>query len=268
MKIRHYKPKNKTLREYIESYYIINKGTSREPIHYLTFPNNFNILTTSQNCNVEMEKELILIVPSDEKMMTSNLVLRYIKPFRVFYQEPVNEVTIKFKPLGIHRFVANISKYLIKEFHTDFEPFNDLNQEMEAILSILDKDEQVHQLENYWLSKFIIAEVDRLQSIVNDIENELRIAEIAKKHNISRQYLSKIFIKNLGKTPSEYRKVHKFERSLQDFYKVNNLTELSYYSNFYDQSNFIKEFKSLTNIKPGLFFKKTETNKEVNWLFL
>ncbi|WP_165776583.1 helix-turn-helix domain-containing protein [Maribacter sp. 4G9] len=256
------------MRKYIDGYYFMAKGESELPVHYLTFPYNLCFVTTTQNSNVKIGEEKIIVTPSKKKKIVTDLVVRFNKPFKVVYQEPTNEITIKFKPLGLNRFVANLSDYLINGFYMDFQPFDDLNTEMQSIFGIVNKEEQIERLESYWLSKLKNVELDRLENIVADIESERTIAEIAKKHQISRQYLNKIFLKNLGKTPSEYRKVHKFRRALLDFQKVNNLTELSYESLFYDQSHFIKEFKSLTNINPSFFFKNIDSNKEIAWLFL
>lgn len=268
MNVQHYKPKNKTLKKYIAGYYFITKSQSKLPIRYLTFPTNFPVVSTSQDADVKFDFEKIAVTPSKNKRIVTDLVVRYTKPFEVFYQNPVNEITIKFKPLGLNRFVTNLSEYLSKGFYMNFQPFNDLNLEMKSIFDIANRDEQIEQLEKYWLSKIQNVELDRLEKIVADLEGEQSIAEISKKHKISRQYLNKVFIKNIGKAPSEYRKVHKFRKALIDFQKVNNLTELTYESLFYDQSHFIKEFKSLTNIKPSSFFKNIDSNKEIAWLFL
>jgi AraC-like DNA-binding protein len=268
MNVQHYKPKNKTLQKYIAGYYFMTRGESKIPVHYLTFPNNLCIVSTTQNSIVKIGEEKIIVTPSKKKMIVTDLVVRYAKPFKVVYQEPANEITIKFKPLGLNHFVPNLSEYFINGFYMDFQPFKDLNKEMQAIFGIVNRNEQIVRLEDYWLSKFKNVELDRLEKIVTDLEGEHSIAEISKKHKISRQYLNKIFLKNIGKKPSEYRKVHKFRKALLDFQKVNNLTELSYESLFYDQSHFIKEFKSLTNIKPSSFFKNIDSNKEIAWLFL
>lgn len=268
MNVQHYKPKNNTLKRYIAGYYFMTKSESKLPIHYLTFPTNHLIVSTNQDANVQFNFEKIVVTPSKNKNIITDLVFRYTKPFEVFYQEPTNEITIKFKPLGINRFVPNISDYFKNGFCTDFQPFDDFNLEMQFIFDLDNLDQQIEQLEKYWLSKFLNLELDRLEKIVGDLEGELSIEEISKKHQISRQYLNKVILKNLGKTPSEYRKVYKFRKALLDFQKVNNLTELSYKSLFHDQSHFIKEFKSLTNITPSSFFKQIDSNKEIAWLIL
>lgn len=268
MNIQHYKAKNVALRKYIDGYYFMVKGESELPVQYLSFPSNFSFVSTTQNSSVKISEEKIIVTPSKKQKIVTDLVVRYTKPFKILFQEPTNEITIKFKPLGLNRFVPNLSNYFVNGFYMDFQPFDDLNIEMQSIFDIKNRDEQIERLETYWLSKLKNIELDRLETIVADVESEQSIAEISKKHQISRQYLNKVFFRNVGKTPSEYRKVFKFRRALQDFQKVNSLTELSYKSLFYDQSHFIKEFKSLTNINPSLFFKNIHSNKELVWLFL
>jgi len=64
----------------------------------------------------------------------------------------------------------------------------------------------------------------------------------------------------MGCSPVEYRRICRFRSSLTN--RLNNshfknLTEISYEEGFYDQSNFIKEFKKITNHNPKDFFKTT-----------
>ncbi|KKL05761.1 hypothetical protein LCGC14_2602810 [marine sediment metagenome] len=234
----------------------------------MTFPNNFCIVSTIQNSSVKLVDGKVIIAPSTNKSIVTDVVVSYIKPLEVVYQKPVNEITIKFKPLGFNHFVNNPSDYFKEGLNRDIKPFEDFDEQMDTILNISNKNEQVENLEKYWLSKLKIVELDKIEAIVQDVESALGMAEIAKKHNISRQYLNKIFTRNLGKTPSEYRKVFKFKKALEGFQSVNDLTELSYNCLFYDQSHFIKEFKSLTNMKPSSFFRNIDASKEAIWLFL
>lgn len=107
-----------------------------------------------------------------------------------------------------------------------------------------------------------------LEKIIKEIENDTRINEIAKKYNISRQYLNKLLQKKVGKSASEYRRIYRFRKSIAENNEVRNLTELSHENLFYDQSHFIKDFRELTHKTPGSFLKKVDTGKEVVWLFI
>lgn len=107
-----------------------------------------------------------------------------------------------------------------------------------------------------------------MESILVDVENGLHINDIAKKHNFSRQYLHKLFLKNIGKSLIEYRKIHRFRSSIINQRKSKSLTELAHGNLFYDQSHFIKDFKQFTHINPAAFFQKVDANKEIVWLFI
>ena len=72
----------------------------------------------------------------------------------------------------------------------------------------------------------------------------------------------------MGKSPSEYRKIYRFRKSIIDKEQVKSLTELSHENLFYDQSHFIKDFRKLTHKNPKSFFKKVNTETEVLWFFV
>jgi AraC-like DNA-binding protein len=96
---------------------------------------------------------------------------------------------------------------------------------------------------------------------------------LAKKHNTTRQNLTKHFESNLCKSPSDFKKIQRFREALKsqiNSQTKNNLTSLSYDMLFYDQSHLIKDFKSLTGLTPKKFFKNisSQENGEVNWLFV
>ncbi|MBL0911162.1 MAG: helix-turn-helix transcriptional regulator [Bacteroidia bacterium] len=267
MKLDFYKPKNEILQKYIEGYYFISEDKNSGPVTYYTFPNNFSILSINQNAEVEFENNKIIISGTAKENITADLVTRYTEPIEVFYERSVNEITIYFKPLGIDHFLGNtgIPKQNKME---DFNPFPDFKEAMQEIFRTAYREQQIELLEGYWLSKFIKKDTAVIEQIVSDIEADLKMEEIAEKHNLSRRYINKLFLKKVGKTPSEYRKIYRFRTALNEAKKAKNLTQLSHNSLFYDQAHFIKDFKKLTNINPGFFFKNVDTEKGNVWLFI
>lgn len=268
MKLEFYKPKNDLLNQYIEGYYFISESENPHPLNYWTFPNNFFILSVSQNVEVGFDKEKIIIKPSTEKNTTANFVSRYRKPIEVLFETAVNEITIYFKPLGINHFIDNTELLFSHDGIDDFEPFSDFKTQMEEIFLVENREMQIELLETYWLSKFHPQPTSLKPEILKDVESELKIDEIARKHQFSRQHLNRLFLKNVGKSPSEYRKIHRFRNSILQQKVSKNLTELSYDASFYDQSHLIKDFKALSNMTPHSFFKKVDTEKENLWLFI
>ncbi|REC44281.1 helix-turn-helix domain-containing protein [Chryseobacterium sp. 5_R23647] len=270
MNLKFYSPKSDVLKKYIKGYYFIIEDNEYDQVIYKTFPNNYNIVTVMQNISLHQSDNQIIITASKEKNIFSNIVYRYKNPIEIFYQKQCNEITIYFKPLGLNFFIDKLEPFYSKD-HTraiEFDPFIDYKAEMEKIFSIQNREEQIEEFENYWLSKFIEKDFSMMKILIQEVETDININEIAKKNKISRQYLNKLFQKNIGKSPSEYRKIHRFRKSIADNNQSKNLTELSYENLFYDQSHFIKDFRELTRKNPKLFFKKVDTEKENVWLFI
>ncbi|KFC20185.1 helix-turn-helix domain-containing protein [Chryseobacterium sp. FH1] len=268
MKFEFYKPKNELLRKYIEGYYFISPDENAEPLHYWTFPNNFFIFSINQNADIEINNLQIIVKQSKNHNIISDFVAKYTKPIEVIYEGAVAEVTIYFKPLGINQFVKNPEVFFKNILGLDFSPFEDLNDSMESIFKIKDREIQRKKLEEFWLSKLEEKDFSDLENIISDIESDFRIDDIAIKNNFSRQYLNRLFSKTIGKSPSEYRKIHRFRNAIINQKNQRNLTDLSLESSFYDQSHLIKDFKQLTNVSPNSFFKTVNTEKENVWLFI
>ncbi|WP_250253590.1 helix-turn-helix domain-containing protein [Chryseobacterium sp. Marseille-Q3244] len=268
MKVEFYKPKNNILKNFIEGYYFIADNQSSDSIRYLTFPNNFCILSVICNSDLILGENQIIVTPSVQNEIVAGLVFRYNYPIEVICEKPINEITIYFKPLGLNYFVNDSRVFSERKNVSDYNPFSDFKNCMNKILNHTNREEQIELLESFWLSKFQPKDFSLMKQILSDIERDLKIEEIAKKHNLSRQYINKLFIKNIGKTPSEYRKIYRFRNAVISKKKSKNLTDLSHGNLFFDQSHFIKDFKELTAIKPSLFFKNVDTNKENVWLFI
>jgi len=264
----YYKTKHSELRQFIEGYYFIKTDENTKPLNYYTFPNNFFIVSLNLGAEFDISETRFLIRNSPYPTFSSNFVSRYIKPIEIIFEGMINELTIYFKPLGIHHFVSNSDAYLKQKSSLNFNPFDDFHPVMKTILQMKDRTLQCEALEHYWLSKLLKPEMSTIEQVLKDVEADLKIDDIATKYNFSRQYLTKIFTRALGKSPSEYRKIHRFRKAIFKQKALKSLTELSYETMFYDQSHLIKDFKELTNVKPNTFFKEVDTQKDCIWLFI
>lgn len=267
MELQFYTPQNTTLKKYMEGYYFFMENETEEPLHYWTFPNNYCIVSINQNSKTLQNAKKISIFPSSEKNISANLVFRYIAPIEIYYEKMVNEITIYFKPLGLHHFTDN-GVHLFLKNGMEYNPFPDFKGEMQKIFDLPTRQQQIENLEKYWLCKLLVKDFELMSQIVLDVENDLKIEDIAEKYQVSRQHINKMFLKNIGKSPSEYRKIFRFRNSVSRKKKSKSLTELSYDTLFYDQSHFNKDFKELTTVSPKAFFKNVDVEKGNLWLFI
>lgn len=264
MKVNFYQPIHPILKKYIEGYYFMSKDESQEPIKYLTFPDNYFILSACQNVSIIQEKGWLKIHESSSENLIIDFVSQCSVPTEILYQQSINEVTVYFKPLGIYHFFEADQSTDLKANIQD----SDFKEIMDQILKESDRKRQIQLLENYWLLKFNLKDLTLASAITYDLDSELSIEEIATKNKITRQYVNKVSKRYLGKPASEYRKIQRFRKVLITNRKVKNLTELSYENLFYDQSHLIKDFKELTKISPKKFFENVDTEQNNIWLFI
>lgn len=96
-------------------------------------------------------------------------------------------------------------------------------------------------------------------AIVHSIMNELtskdffeNIEDVAGRYGITSRYLQKLFLQYTGLTPKLYRKINRFQNSLKLISKKNtSLTSVAYDCGYFDQSHFIRDFKSFTGTTPS-----------------
>ena len=100
--------------------------------------------------------------------------------------------------------------------------------------------------------------LDRIQ-LIGNIISELKqqdfyenIENLASRYGITSRYLQKLFLQHTGLTPKLFSKINRFQNSLLLVAKQNeSLTSIAYECGYFDQSHFIREFKSFTGTTPS-----------------
>jgi AraC-like DNA-binding protein len=110
------------------------------------------------------------------------------------------------------------------------------------------------------LEEFLTAKLNRSEKkikkfdLVNDVINELKkddffdkLDKVASRYGITSRYLQKLFLQHTGLTPKLYSKINRFQNSLVLIaQKSASLTSIAYECGYFDQSHFIRDFKSFT----------------------
>ncbi|PAM95720.1 hypothetical protein B4N84_06375 [Flavobacterium sp. IR1] len=277
MKIKVYSPFNPLLKKYIECIYILTHTAEEEPAKYITFPSIFTIVSISEKSQTINKGNKLIIGQCDDNELESNLVSNFDKPVYVEYEGEIKEITIYFKPLAINSFLKHELNHYNSSSFSEFSPFEDYRKAMIEILSLQNDTEKIQVLESYWLSKLTGFQHNFLETVLSEIMSEendaLTITELCKKNAISRTTLNKHFGKYICKTPSELKKILRFRNAVNKYASNtarNNLTDITYSVDYFDQSHMIREFKSLTGFSPKVFFNKTTAleKKQIHWLFL
>jgi len=123
-------------------------------------------------------------------------------------------------------------------------------------------NKRIELVEGFLLHKLSLSE-RKLNKVamVNNVMNEIvqedffdNIENVASRYGISSRYLQKLFLQHTGLTPKLYCKINRFQNSMLLVAKSDmSLTAIAYECGYFDQSHFIREFKSFTDSLPSGF---------------
>jgi AraC-like DNA-binding protein len=276
LKLKIYKPKNKNLQNYIDCFYLLQRNSRDEDIKYIGFPSNIIYLTICKDADVLINEYDLTIKNSLNAQIKSLLIIDNLKQGSTSYQGATNEITIYFKPLGINAFLKKpLSNYIMNTI-SEINPFEDYTSAINDAFSIIDDADKIEFLENYFITKFNHFKHPFLHKAIEVITNEnapkRSIAELSECFNISRVTLHKQFLMHIGTSPSQFAKIERFRNSIKMFAKhatKEQLVDIAYLAEYFDQSHMSKDFKSLTGYSPKIFFSKLNQieNNQIHWIF-
>lgn len=125
------------------------------------------------------------------------------------------------------------------------------------------------------LEKFLLARLQRyehryaklklMNAIVDDLNNDdffRTINTVSARYGMTPRYLQKLFLSYSGISPHLFSKITRFQKSLQLIARDElPLTTVAHQCGYYDQSHFIKDFKSFTGLAPSHF--RAESSSEL-----
>lgn len=165
-----------------------------------------------------------------------------------FFKFPLHEICNQNVPL----------KYLIGQAGRDLEEKMGEADTFHQRVSIVET-----YLLNLLRNNFTDFEFRRINRIVELIKRNggnVSITRMASEACLCRKQFERIFAEYIGISPKQYLKIIRFQFAIfQKLQNVNmNMTKLSYESEYYDQSHFIKDFKSMCGMTPKQYFAENE----------
>lgn len=255
-----YKPKTKLLQKYIDFFYVFNSERP-ENVSYIAFPHVNTAISFFKRVNIHRGNYTINITATNKSKTKCSIEIlgKYTQPLFVNYAGNCEEIAVVFKPLGINHFFQNdlielaplFSQQLNNSIWTEFSLslFNDNSMA-----------NKIEIMENFLVKNLKEKEYKRLYDALKyleDFETDYSVDKIATLCGFTLKTFQRNFIKHLTCSPSEYKRIARFRHSLQIKLiakELKTLTRVSYESNYYDQSYFIREFKKMTQLNPKLFF--------------
>jgi len=142
------------------------------------------------------------------------------------------------------------------------------------LLEITETKRRIALIENFLLKRlagtgkraFRIDKVAHILTSINKSPTENSINTIASRHGITPRYLHKLIYQHTGLSPKAFNKINRFQLSLRLIARNEQpFTSIAYDCGYFDQSHFIRDFKSFTSVTPSAYLQ----NKfPVNQVFL
>jgi AraC-like DNA-binding protein len=95
--------------------------------------------------------------------------------------------------------------------------------------------------------------------LLRENAGRLPIAELARELTISQRQLERLYQSEVGMTPKQYARLLRVENARQALKKIKHctMTRLGANLGYYDQSHFIREFRSVIGITPYAYWKRS-----------
>ncbi|EIM74118.1 hypothetical protein A3SI_16540 [Nitritalea halalkaliphila LW7] len=236
---------------------------------YVAFPHTNTCISLFKGVQIA-RGDLSLTITGGEEVKNEvcvEITGKYTQPFFVSYQGSFEEIAIIFKPLGASYFLQNdLITYAPSFSQALAVPHWHLHTERLFKETTLSK--RIERLETFLLENLQKKEdalVKKAVYLLEDVEKDYTIQEVADQCAVSHKTLQRVFKRWLTCSPSAYKRISKFRHTLSKEglqKEIKKLTEVAYESNYYDQSYFTRDFKKLTGISPKAFFKRVSKLEE------
>lgn len=143
----------------------------------------------------------------------------------------------------------------ITTLHLQLLETSDIKKRIELIETFLIKKLITNDKKSQKIQK--VAHI--LSSLIRDpSENNINI--VAAKYGMTPRYLHKLVFQHTGLAPKSFNKIRRFQHSLKLITDNNSpLTSIAYDCGYFDQSHFIRDFKSFTGTTPTAYMENQFT---------
>lgn len=174
-------------------------------------------------------------------------------------------ILIVFKPHGVKSFFNfPITELLNENLSLQDLANNDAIELNDKLFNSSTNEQRINHLENFLIQRLIQNEdfdrVDHAVKMIKNSKGQIKTHEIAQEVCLGIKQFERIFSKHVGLNPKKFTSIIRFQNVIQmkRKYKTSNMYQLASDNGYYDQSHFIHDFKSLTDLTPRVFFNKKE----------
>ena len=262
--IKRYSVENSILRHFIKFYWFMESDYEISIDNKLLPVNNTDIIINYSD-PVIYEKKGKSIIPDRvhfNGIRNSTEIIKQSGKVKVF--------GISFYPHGIYPLL----KVPMREFAGKVEDLDSVLGDFSGFIADIMADNNISIEERIrGMEKIILEKMDHdcldnkeRKIFIDFYVNNESVKDFCGRFGINIKYLERLFSKYTGVSPKVFSRITRFQRVSREmlYYRnYDNLTELAYDGEYYDQTHFIKEFREFSGVTPGKFLNNRETVKHL-----
>lgn len=108
--------------------------------------------------------------------------------------------------------------------------------------------------------------VQSVKQMVYESDGKIKVSEMQEYTGYSERYINKVFMEEMGFSPKTFCKIIQFQRALEflNYGAPDKMTDAAVYLGYYDQPQFIRDFKKYAGITPKKYLKLVEEQSYIN----
>lgn len=110
--------------------------------------------------------------------------------------------------------------------------------------------------------------VIRIVNMIYHASGVIRVNEIAEKTGYSERYINKVFAMEMGFSPKTFCKIIQFQKTLEflNYGAPGNMTDAAVDLGYYDQPQFIRDFKKYSGLTPKQYLKTVQGKQYISMI--
>lgn len=220
---------------------------------------------TSLVMGIQYKGRLSFVADDRETLLSTAGITGLTDSYRIFKNTAgTGTVLVYFRETGASAFFEEPLHELFSEsLSLDHFINKSILDVLEDRLSSVNSDkERIDLVEHFLISRLKILPKDQLVlsalELIYQSKGTIRIHELAEKLNTSQSPLEKRFRKVVGASPKKFASLVRLNTIVKNPQNIGTLTEKGYEAGYFDQSHFIRDFKSFTGETPENFFRPKE----------
>ncbi|SFC88304.1 Helix-turn-helix domain-containing protein [Zunongwangia mangrovi] len=263
-----FKPQNPLLKKHIQ-YFLFFRKNSNNPFGYKSFANTNICLALYQASTVfynpKDSNRCTVLASSDEP--TCRLYGAHQSAFEVEVHGSLDQVCVLFHPGSLKMFTREHIDTLFNEELLLSDIFKNTHHSfLNRLFDERDYATRVLLLESFFLRLFNGNTIDK-KRLAEMLQAEQKYGGVQYSAGMSASTLYRRFLDHFGQGPKSYQKTIRFRKSLNVLAETSDFTQLALQLGYFDQSHFIRDFKSFTGLAPGIFkAKMNRVQNEFTWI--